>query len=309
MSRAVAEMIPAVTLPPRPKGLPIAKTQSPTRVLLESPQVAAGNGILASTLRSAKSVTGSRPMTCACNVVSSDNVTVIWSAVAMTWLLVTIRPDGSMMRPDPSDATRPRFGAPGVPLAPKKSRKKSSSDGAGGFCGTSCAFLAGAGGRVAILTTTPTRRPDRRANTSAKGESGTCARLGARFSEGCGRPGAVASDGCAGLDPALSGLCTRSGAAGSRGCAQPDAAPPASNANDTASTVPRRPTTLTAILPLPLLRPIPHLLETRSGPWSRRCPGSGTGLFRHARYEMAPREWQDRIERRSDGKDFTPQRF
>src|SRR5438046_9979502 len=41
MSRAVAEIIPDVTVPPRPKGLPIASTQSPTFTLLESPQVAA----------------------------------------------------------------------------------------------------------------------------------------------------------------------------------------------------------------------------------------------------------------------------
>ncbi len=39
MSRLVAEMMPTVTLPPRPKGLPIAITQSPTRIFDESPKV------------------------------------------------------------------------------------------------------------------------------------------------------------------------------------------------------------------------------------------------------------------------------
>ena len=51
MSRAVAEMMPAVTVPPRPNGLPIASTQSPTFALVESPQVAAGNGVFGSTLK------------------------------------------------------------------------------------------------------------------------------------------------------------------------------------------------------------------------------------------------------------------
>src|SRR5216683_3925659 len=41
ISRAVAEMMPDVTVPPRPKGLPIARTQSPTLAFVESPQVAA----------------------------------------------------------------------------------------------------------------------------------------------------------------------------------------------------------------------------------------------------------------------------
>ncbi len=114
MSRAVAEMIPEVTVPPRPNGLPIANTQSPTLVLVESPHRAAGSGVLASTFSKARSLTGSRPTTCASNVVLSDRVTVICSALAITWLLVTISPDGSMMNPDPSEAiggARP-FGPP-----------------------------------------------------------------------------------------------------------------------------------------------------------------------------------------------------
>ena len=36
-SRARAEIMPAVTVPPKPKGLPMASTQSPTRALSESP--------------------------------------------------------------------------------------------------------------------------------------------------------------------------------------------------------------------------------------------------------------------------------
>ena len=104
-------------MPPSPNGLPIASTQSPTLALVESPQAAAGRGILASTLSSARSVTVSRPTTCACSTVSSDRVTVIWSAFAMTCALVTISPAASMMNPEPSDAA-----ARGVPSPPASRR-------------------------------------------------------------------------------------------------------------------------------------------------------------------------------------------
>jgi hypothetical protein len=36
MSRPLAETMPAVTVPPRPKGLPTASTQSPIRGLLSA---------------------------------------------------------------------------------------------------------------------------------------------------------------------------------------------------------------------------------------------------------------------------------
>src|SRR3546814_6808681 len=56
MSRERAETMPAVTVPPRPKGLPMATTQSPMRVASESPQAVDGSGFLASTFSSARSV-------------------------------------------------------------------------------------------------------------------------------------------------------------------------------------------------------------------------------------------------------------
>src|SRR5207237_9665347 len=171
-------MIPAVTVPPSPNGLPIASTQSPTLALLESPQLAAGSGVLASTLRRARSVTWSRPMTWACSAVSSDSVTVIWSAVAITWLLVTMSPDGSMTKPEPSEAI-PGLRPPGAPLSPKKSRNISSSVLPGEFCGWSCAGLAGGAAWVEILTTTPTTRPASWAKSSANGVAGGWALLGA----------------------------------------------------------------------------------------------------------------------------------
>ena len=39
MSRPRAEMIPVVTVPPSPKGLPTAITQSPTSAALLSPKL------------------------------------------------------------------------------------------------------------------------------------------------------------------------------------------------------------------------------------------------------------------------------
>src|SRR5215469_18019464 len=181
MSRAVAEMIPDVTVPPRPNGLPIASTQSPTLVLLESPHVAAGRGAFGSTLRTARSVTVSRPTTSACNVVSSDRVTVICSALAITWLFVTTIPDGSMMNPEPSDVVRGdgEFGPPGTPFSPKKSRKSSSSGDPGGIWASGGLLLVGAGAWVVeILTTTPTNRDASCENTSEKGVSEISARAG-----------------------------------------------------------------------------------------------------------------------------------
>ncbi len=124
-----------MTVPPRPNGSPIASTQSPTRALFESPQPMTGSGCLAFTLSSAKSVTASRPTTSAGRLVSSGSVTVMLSASAMTWLLVTTSPVGSMMKPEPSDGER-GDGKAGAPLpppspqlpsrSPKKSWKNSS---------------------------------------------------------------------------------------------------------------------------------------------------------------------------------------
>ena len=46
MSRPRAETMPAVTVPPRPNGLPIASTQSPTRSASESPNCTAGQRLV-----------------------------------------------------------------------------------------------------------------------------------------------------------------------------------------------------------------------------------------------------------------------
>ena len=43
MSLFLDEIIPEVTVPPKPKGLPIAITQSPIRALSESPKLTGSN--------------------------------------------------------------------------------------------------------------------------------------------------------------------------------------------------------------------------------------------------------------------------
>ena len=65
--------MPAVTEWPRPNGLPIATTQSPTRVLSLSPHFVAGSGFLfgGSTLSSATSTRLSEPISLALSCVSS----------------------------------------------------------------------------------------------------------------------------------------------------------------------------------------------------------------------------------------------
>ena len=65
MSRLRAEMIPVVTVPPRPKGLPTASTQSPTLAASELPQLTKGSALPASTLSRARSVFLSAPISLA----------------------------------------------------------------------------------------------------------------------------------------------------------------------------------------------------------------------------------------------------
>ena len=65
MSRLRAETMPAVTVPPRLNGLPIAITHSPSRSLSESPNFTALSGLSGLTCSTARSVFWSRPMTSA----------------------------------------------------------------------------------------------------------------------------------------------------------------------------------------------------------------------------------------------------
>ena len=88
MSRPRAETMPAVTVPPRPNGLPTAITQSPTRGVWAA-NVTNGKS-LPSAFRSARSVLLSTPITLAGIDLPSDVVTVTSEAWSTTWLLVTI---------------------------------------------------------------------------------------------------------------------------------------------------------------------------------------------------------------------------
>ena len=89
MSRPRAETMPAVTVPPRPNGLPIARTQSPTRDWPESPKSTVGSGLSALTFSKARSPPSSRPTISAFSVVLSCRVMETSSAPSITWLLVT----------------------------------------------------------------------------------------------------------------------------------------------------------------------------------------------------------------------------
>ena len=61
MSRLRAETMPAVTVPPRLNGLPIATTQSPSRSLSESPNFTAISGFTGLNFSTARSVFLSTP--------------------------------------------------------------------------------------------------------------------------------------------------------------------------------------------------------------------------------------------------------
>src|SRR5258706_122096 len=134
MSRALAEMMPTVTLPPRPNGLPIAITQSPTFEFSDDPNLTDVRGFLGVTLSRARSVLGSFPITL--STFSREpllKLMMISSAPSITWVLVTIRPSlPSTTNPEPSDDTL-RSCRERPPFLLKKSSKRSSN---GEPCGT-----------------------------------------------------------------------------------------------------------------------------------------------------------------------------
>ena len=101
MSRALAETMPAVAVPPRPKGLPMAMTQSPTRGWAVSSKLTYLKS-LPSTLITARSVPASRPIRRAGSSRPSDILTLISVASATTWLLVTMKPSCEMKKPEPA---------------------------------------------------------------------------------------------------------------------------------------------------------------------------------------------------------------
>jgi len=92
MVRSLALMMPSVTEPSRPSGLPSASTVSPTCIFELSPNFAAARPETPSALMTARSVRGSVPMIFACAFLPLAKMTVTVSpvAVATTWLLVTM---------------------------------------------------------------------------------------------------------------------------------------------------------------------------------------------------------------------------
>ncbi len=132
MSRSFDEMMPTETEPPRPNGLPIAITQSPTFMPVELPNFTSVSFFLPGvTLSSARSVLVSRPSTLSTlSLEPSEKFATISSAPSMTWLFVTMRPSSALMtKPDPSDDT---LRSPPPPRPPfgrllKKSSKNSSN--------------------------------------------------------------------------------------------------------------------------------------------------------------------------------------
>ena len=108
----LAEIIPAVTVPPRPNGFPIAKTQSPILALSESPKPTGLNLSSVSNCNTAISIKGSAPSTFALYSWSPLTLTIISSASWITWLFVTTTPFSSIINPDPKAADFLSWGVP-----------------------------------------------------------------------------------------------------------------------------------------------------------------------------------------------------
>ena len=116
--RALALMIPAVTVACRPNGEPTASTQSPTWTRSESPTFAARNVPLPSSSRSvARSVFRSSPTIFALCLLPSSVITSMSVARSTTCALVRAIPLGSTMTPEPRLRSGMRSGS-----SPKKRR-------------------------------------------------------------------------------------------------------------------------------------------------------------------------------------------
>src|SRR3954463_12152537 len=135
MSRLRADTMPAVTVPPRLNGLPMAITHSPSRSLSESPNLTATSGFAGGVnFNTARSVFLSTPTSVALILVPSFMMTLISSASAMTWLLVTTMPEVSTIKPEPSELVLrgcmpPPLSPPGPPRRFLKKSSKNSSNG------------------------------------------------------------------------------------------------------------------------------------------------------------------------------------
>ena len=169
ISLPLADTIPAVTVPPKPKGFPTARTQSPTLKISESPKLTKGSfSPFVSTFKTAKSVLVSLPIILAINSLSSGKNTDISSAPSITWLFVTIRPSSLIIKPEPNAVD----GLLDGPLS-LKSLKNSSNGEPGGKFGISLGGESLTATLVAIFTTAGDTLSDR----SAKLSGGALAKL------------------------------------------------------------------------------------------------------------------------------------
>src|SRR4051812_41330454 len=127
-ARPTALMMPIVTVCPRPNGLPIASTRSPTRIFEESAIAIAGNAF-ASTRSTATSLWGSAPTTLAVSSRPSCSATRTLSACSTTWLLVRITPSEATITPEPRLRSRwvGAWRSPSLGF-PKKYRKNGSAE-------------------------------------------------------------------------------------------------------------------------------------------------------------------------------------
>ncbi len=105
--RPSADTTPVVTVASKPSGLPIAIAICPRRSFEELPSLAAGSVTSASTRTSARSVSGSSPSTRAVRRRPSSVVSSTVRAPCTTWELVSARPSGDTITPEPEPAGLP----------------------------------------------------------------------------------------------------------------------------------------------------------------------------------------------------------
>ena len=139
MSRLRAETMPAVTVPPRLNGLPIAITHSPSRSLSLSPNFTALSGLVGLTLQQREIGLGvaADDLGLQRGAVVEDDGDLV--GVGDDVIVGHDEPGGSMMKPEPSELTRRCGGASPVGAVAarflKNSSKKSSNGEPGGSCG------------------------------------------------------------------------------------------------------------------------------------------------------------------------------
>ena len=141
MSRLRAETMPAVTVPPRLNGLPIAITHSPSRSLSESPNFTALSGLSGFTRSSARSVLVSRPSDFGLERVPSLRMTVDLVGVGDDVVVGhhdagRIDDEAGAQRIDPARRVRPALIV--AAACPRRFLKKSSKNSSNGEPGGSC---------------------------------------------------------------------------------------------------------------------------------------------------------------------------